>query len=113
VPFHVDPIGGTEVKQMYILPQDEMEAFPLRQSNVIGVTSDGSQIFCFCGGISFLKSPEQHARKQNPPRRRPAGGGFGFPAATARACARCFRRWRCVDRSPMAISTISPISATP
>ena len=53
VPFHVDPIGGTEVKQMYILPQDEMEAFPLRQSNVIGVTSDGRQIFCFCGGISF------------------------------------------------------------
>jgi hypothetical protein len=53
VPFHVDPSGGTAVEQMYILPQDEMEAFPLRQSNVIGVTSDGSQIFCFCGGISF------------------------------------------------------------
>src|SRR5438045_2614273 len=35
-----------------------------------------------------------------------------MPAVIARDFARCFRRWRCGARSPMATSIIWPISAT-
>ena len=58
----VYPDGVYQVEQIYmqdLVPQAEKDAHlpwdarPLRRSNVIGVTPDGRQIFCFCGGTSF------------------------------------------------------------
>ncbi|WP_166299191.1 hypothetical protein [Bradyrhizobium sp. 2S1] len=53
VSIRVDSSGHYEVEQTHFLPQTENDARPRRHGNLIGVTPDGSQIFCFCGATTF------------------------------------------------------------
>jgi hypothetical protein len=50
VRFRIDPSEGNEAGQ---LPQAEDSPPSRVQSNLIGVTADGRQVFCFCGRTSF------------------------------------------------------------
>jgi hypothetical protein len=50
IPRGVAPDGRWEFVPIYAPPRAKNGE---RSSNIVGVTEDGQEIFCFCGGTSF------------------------------------------------------------